>query len=137
MALLRSKTVSVSIERPPARVYDFVANPENFSQWVTSFVRSVRRAGADWILETRDGPLGLRFVERNPFGVLDHYVAVAPGIEILVPMRVVPNGDGSDVLLTLVETPGMSEAKFVEDAAMIERDLLTLKTVLEHGRRHD
>jgi hypothetical protein len=137
MALLRSKTVSVSIDRPPARVYDFVANPENFSQWVTSFVRSVRRSGADWILETRDGPLGLRFVERNALGVLDHYVAVAPGIEILVPMRVVPNGDGSDVLLTLVETPGMSEAKFVEDTAMIERDLLTLKTVLEHGRRHD
>lgn len=137
MAVLRSKTVTVSIDRAPTDVYDFVSNPENFAQWVTSFVRSVRRSGADWVLETRDGPLGLRFVERNPFGVLDHYVAVAPGVEVHVPMRVVPNGDGSDVLLSLVETPGMSEAKFTEDAAMIERDLLTLKAVLEHGRRRD
>ena len=131
MTVLPVKTVSVSIDRPPSEVYDFVSNPENFAKWVTSFVRSVRRAGTGWVLETRDGPLGLRFVDRNPFGVLDHYVTIAPGIDILVPMRVVPNGDGSEVLFTLVQTPEMSAAQFAKDAGMVERDLRTLKTVLE------
>ena len=58
-------------------------------------------------------------------------VTVAPAVEIHVPMRVVPNGGGSDVMLTLVQTPDMSDEKFAEDAGMIERDLLTLKQVLE------
>jgi hypothetical protein len=137
VTVLPSKTVSVSIDSPPSRVYEFAANPENFPKWVTSFVRSVRKERDGWVLETRDGPLGLRFVPTNPFGVLDHYVTLAPGVEILVPMRVVPNGSGSDVLLTLVQTPEMSDEKFAEDAGMIERDLLTLKTVLEHRRGHD
>jgi hypothetical protein len=134
MSVLRSRTVTVSIDTPPARVYEFAGNPENFPQWTPSFVRAVRRAGDGWILETRDGELGLRFVDRNPFGVLDHYVTVA-GVEILVPMRVVPNGSGSEVMLTLVQTPDMSDATFAKDAAMIDRDLLTLKTVLERPTR--
>jgi hypothetical protein len=111
-------------------VYEFAGNPENFPTWTPSFVRSVRRSGDGWILVTRDGEIGLRFVERNPFGVLDHFVTVA-GEEIRVPMRVVPNGSGSEVMLTLVQTPDMSDARFAQDAAMIERDLAALKAVLE------
>ena len=135
MPVLPSRTVTVSIDSPPARVYEYAGNPENFPKWTPSFVRSVRRARDGWILETRDGELGLRFATRNPFGVLDHYVTIAPGEEILVPMRVVPNGSGSEVLLTLVQTPDMTDAKFAEDAAMIERDLGALKAVLEGGAR--
>ena len=135
MTVLRSKTVTVSIDSPPAKVYAFAGNPENFPQWTPSFVRSVRKSGKGWILQTVDGELPLRFVANNPFGVLDHYVTVAPGVEILVPMRVVPNGTGSEVMLTLVQTSDMSDAKFAEDAAMIERDLTALKVVLEGGAR--
>ena len=135
MSVLRSRTVTVSIDTPPARVYEFAGNPENFPVWTPSFVRSVRRAGDGWILETRDGELGLRFVADNPFGVLDHYVRVAPGEEFLVPMRVVPNGSGSEVMLTLVQTPDMSAKQFAEDTAMIERDLRALKAVLEGAAR--
>lgn len=73
----------------------------------------------------------IRFVERNDFGVLDHYVTVAPGLEVYVPMRVLPNGSGSEVLFTVFRLPEMSDERFAEDAALVERDLKTLKTVLE------
>lgn len=112
-------------------MYAFVANPENFPVWVTSFSRSIRRAGADWILETDDGPMKLRFVDDNPFGVLDHRVTLPNGVEVVNPMRVVPNAEGSELSFTLFQTPGMSDEQFATDAAMVERDLQTLKRLLE------
>lgn len=129
--VLKSRTLSVSIECPPARVYGFVANPENFPKWATAFCRSVRKAEGRWIVETPDGPMGIRFVGPNELGVVDHAVSPAPGLEILVPMRVVPNGSGSEVLFTLFQLPEMSEERYAEDARLVERDLRTLKSVLE------
>ena len=82
-------------------------------------------------METPDGPMRIKFVGVNEFGVLDHYVRLAPGLEILNPMRVVPNGSGSEVLFTLFQLPNMSDERFAEDARLVERDLRTLKDVLE------
>lgn len=130
-SVLRSKTLSVSIACPPRRVYEFVSNPENLPRWATAFCRSVRKSKGEWIVETPDGPMRIGFVEQNDCGVLDHVVTVQPGIEIVNPMRVVPNGSGSEVMLTLFQWPGTSDEKFAGDAGLVERDLLTLKKVLE------
>ena len=72
-----------------------------------------------------------RFVGQNEFGVLDHYVSPTPGVEILNPMRVVPNGSGSEVIFTLFQWPNMSDEQYAEDVGLVERDLTTLKTILE------
>jgi hypothetical protein len=73
----------------------------------------------------------VRFVKNNDLGVLDHYVTPAPGVEVYVPIRVLPNGSGSTVLFTLFQLPGMSDEKYAEDAGLVTRDLETLKRVLE------
>lgn len=129
--LLRSQTLSVSIDCPPRRVYAFVSNPGNLPGWAAGLCKSVSKSAAGWIVETTQGPMNLRFVEHNDLGVLDHYVSPAPGVEVYVPMRVLPNGSGSTVLLTLFQLPGMSDQKFAEDARLVTRDLETLKRVLE------
>lgn len=82
-------------------------------------------------METPQGPVTMRFIERNALGVLDHYVTPAPGVEVYVPMRVLANGTGSEVLLTVFRLPEMSEEQYAEDVALVERDLSTLKRVLE------
>lgn len=40
-------------------------------------------------------------------------------------------GEGSEVLFTLFQLPGMSDEQFAKDAAMVEADLRMLKTVME------
>jgi hypothetical protein len=129
--LRKSRTLSISIDRPPDRVYALVSNPENLPRWATAFARSVKRTQGEWVVETPDGPMGIRFVPENEFGVLDHTVKLASGVELLNPMRVVANGSGSEVLFTLFQPPGMSDQKLAEDIGMVERDLRTLKRVLE------
>ena len=130
--VLRAKTLSVSVERRPGEVYGFVSDPRNLPGWVGSFYRSVRESGSGWVAETPLGSAKVRFVAGgNGFGVLDHYVTLPSGQEIFNPMRVVPNGDGSEVIFTLFRLPGMSDDGYAEDLASVERDLKNLKDVLE------
>lgn len=128
-----SRTLSVTIDAPPDRVSAFASNPENLPKWATAFVRSVRRtADGRWIARTSDGgEVGFEFVPANAYGVLDQIVRPAPGVELLVPMRVVANGGGSEVTFTLLRLPVMSAEKFAIDIGMVEQDLRTLKRVLE------
>jgi len=132
-ALRRCRTLSVSIACPPARVYAFVRRPENLPRWASGLGTSIRHTGDGWVLDTADGPLGFRFVADNDVGVLDHVVTLASGESILNPMRVVSNGEGSEVSFTLFELPGMTAEAFAADAATVEGDLRTLKRVLEGG----
>ena len=129
--VFESRILSIVIVCPPRKVYEFVSNPENLPRWAAGLCKSVRKSDADWIAETPQGVIKIRFAEKNDFGVLDHYVKLESGIEVYVPMRVVPNGSGSEVIFTLFRTPDMSDKQFAEDAGMVERDLKTLKGVLE------
>lgn len=131
--MLESTTLHIHIDCASDKVADFVADPRNLPRWAAGFCKSVRPGDDGWIVETPQGPVGLRFVARNAFGVLDHYVNPVPGVEIHVPMRVIPNGDGSEILFTLFRQPGMSEEACRQDASTVEQDLLALKRVLEAG----
>jgi uncharacterized protein YndB with AHSA1/START domain len=130
--LFPARALSVSIDRPPGEVYRFVANPANLPRWATAFCRSVRQEADGWTVETPQGRVGIRFAAPNDWGVLDHFVALSPEVEVYVPMRVVPNGSGSEVLFTLFRPPEMSAERHAEDVRMVERDLQTLKGVLEN-----
>jgi uncharacterized protein YndB with AHSA1/START domain len=130
---LPSKTLTVSIARPPEQVYEFVANPANLPRWAAAFCRSVRQVENRWIVETPAGPVQIEFVAPNPWGVLDHWVMLPSGDRLTVPMRVVANGSGSEVTFTLFQWPGMPSEKFAEDIGMVERDLATLRHVLQES----
>jgi hypothetical protein len=130
----KSRTLSVSIDCPPDRVYGFVSNPENFTRWATAFCRSIRRVDSGWIVETPQGQVNVRFAPRNTMGVMDHFVTPTPGVEIYVPMRIVANGSGSEVIFTLFRMPGMTDEEFAADSGLVQRDLTTLKKIMEANR---
>ncbi|WP_101841925.1 SRPBCC family protein [Halobacillus sp. Marseille-P3879] len=129
--MFETKTISVTINRPMQEVYRFVHEPMNLPAWAKSFCLTVANRNDEWMVETEDGPAKIRFVDDNPYGVLDHYVTIGGGAEILNPMRVIPNGPGCEVLFTLFRLPEMSEDHFMLDAAMIANDLQMLKETLE------
>lgn len=123
--------ISVSIKRSPSDVYTFACNPENLPKWAAGLSDSITNVNGDWIASSPMGTVQVRFAEHNSFGVLDHDVIVESGARFYNPMRVVPNDDGSELTFTLFRQPGVSNEKFAEDAAWIERDLKKLKSILE------
>ncbi|MFD6441346.1 hypothetical protein ACFWDG_16360 [Peribacillus sp. NPDC060186] len=80
MSVMNSKTLSVSIERQPNEVYEYISNPENLSEWATTFFHSIRKTESDeWIVESPDGSTKIKYVEKNEFGVADHYIITPQG----------------------------------------------------------
>src|SRR5690606_7981731 len=89
------RTVSVSIQSPPDRLYDYLADATRFPEW-SAFISKIVPEGSAWRATTPLGTLQIEFVPRNPYRILDHTVTTADGTRVHVPMRVVPNNvDGS------------------------------------------
>jgi hypothetical protein len=71
------------------------------------------------------------FVPRNEFGVIDHTVTIESGLRVYNALRVVPNGDGCEIMFTLLRLPDMTDDQFAADAEHIRKDLGALKTLME------
>ena len=128
--------VSVSIDRPPREVYAFISHPSNLPKWATGLGGSIKNIQGEWIADAPMGRVKIRFAEENGFGVLDHEVTLESGVAINNPMRVIANGGGSEVCITLIRQPGISDEKFEADARWVEKDLRILKDLLEgHGEK--
>jgi hypothetical protein len=131
--ILEARHLSVSINCKPAEAYAWLSVPENFPQWAAGLATSLRQVDGVWLAETPFGTNRIRFSPSNGQGVLDHWVYPEAGGEIYVPLRVVPNGGGCELTLTLFRVPGMTDAKFAADAELVRRDLLFAKKLLEFG----
>jgi hypothetical protein len=131
VTLFEARPITVSIARPADQVYDFACRPESFPQWAAGLGGSLTRDGDGWIAHGPDGDVAVRFSPRNSHGVLDHWVTLPDGTEISIPLRVVANGDGAEVTLTLFRLPGMDDARFERDQGMVAADLAKLKALLE------
>ena len=130
MGLLKSRSLSISINRDPRIVYEFVFNLENLPKWASKAFQSIKHDEGVWIAETPQGSAKVSLTHRNDFGVLDHHVSLSSlGVEVYVPMRVVQNGvNGSEVVITLFYT---TEEQFAQDMRMVEQDLMNLKSIIE------
>jgi len=129
----RSRTITTSIRRPHREVYEFLAEPLNLPTWAQGLGNTIEHvSGTDWASEGENGRIIFRYHPRNDFGVLDHAVFRESETPFTVPMRVVANGaDGAEVIYTLYQRPGMTDAQFESETEWVRADFLTLKTLLE------
>lgn len=124
--------ISIYIHRAPDDVYVFASKSENLPRWAAGLASSeVKRDGDVWVADAPFGKVRIKFAEPNSFGVMDHDVELDSGVVVHNPMRVVPNGDGSELIFTLLRQPGMSKEKFASDARAVDTDLRFLKKRLE------
>jgi hypothetical protein len=128
--VLESRTISISIKRSWTDLYEAVWRPESFPKWASGLSKSsLEKDGDRWKAEGPEGTIRIRFTEHNPFGIMDHYVDGGSGSEIYVPLRIIANAKGAEVLLTLFRQPEMSEANFLADIEWVQRDLLALQAL--------
>lgn len=127
-----SRHLSITVERPMADVYDYASDPANLPQWAAGLANTtVELVDGEWVADSPMGHVGVSFVGRNDFGVLDHTVTLPSGESVYNPLRVIPDGDGCEVVFTLRRQPAMSDDDFDNDAAAVSRDLAALKRLAE------
>lgn len=127
----RSRFISEWINRAAADVYEYASDPANLPNWAPGLGSSVENVDGQWFVETSEGRVGVAFAPRNDYGVLDHEVTLPSGDVIYNPLRVVPDGDGCEVVFSLRRLPDMSDGDFARDAGLVQADLTRLKHVLE------
>jgi hypothetical protein len=113
-----------------------LADPTTHPDWATEFYAGPVRpaAGGDFIapVPMMGGQVRHKIDADIAQGLLDLYFApqgAAYGPPI--PVRLVPNGDGVDVLWTLARFPGVSDQAWQQGLAAMARELQALK------RRHE
>ena len=125
------KTISISINQPADKVYEYTSNPENFPIWV-EFIKSMTKESENlWLAETDLGNIKIQFVPKNEFGIIDHLVTLPDSSTVNNPMRVIENGKGSELVFTLFWMPNRTDEEFKQDAKLVENDLTKIKTILE------
>jgi hypothetical protein len=128
---VEGRTITVRIDRPFATVFDFLADPANWNQWAFGLGKNIRRSKDGWIVDSGGGTARVRFTPRNKFGVVDHTVIRPSGQRVYVPMRLIVNGSGCELLFTLFREPNMSDTQFDSDGGFVQRDLNRLKSLME------
>jgi hypothetical protein len=132
MSTMQARIIHITIERDWREVAKFLLDPENMPHWAAGLGAGLDKRGDHWVAD--GGPLGeieVRFTPANDLGVADHEVTLPDGRKFHNALRVVPNGDGAEVMFTLLRPSGMSDADFETDAKHIDKDLKTLKGLVE------
>ena len=130
---MKSAILNITINRDSKDVYNFVSDLQNLPKWAKTFFLYIKKEGDKWQAITLLGEVKITMTPQNAFGILDHFIYPKPDVEIYVPMRVVANGKGSEVIFTLFREPDMSDSQFVQDQKWVREDLETLKKVMEEG----
>jgi hypothetical protein len=127
----RSRHLSVPIARAAGEVYAYASDPAHIPQWAPGLAASVEEIDGRWFAETPAGRASVAFAPINEFGVLDHDVTLPSGEVVHTPMRVIPDGDDSEVIFTLRRRPGMSDEEYERDAGLVAADLARLRELME------
>ncbi len=129
-APVATRHIAVTIDRPFAEAYAFLSNPANWPLWASGLGTLRHQIDGSWVADQAGGRATIVFTPRNEFGVLDHRVTTPEGHVIDVPLRVMPNGRGCEVVLTLFRHPTMDDATWERDAEWVRRDLEKLATTV-------
>lgn len=126
---LPCRHLSISVRRSAAAAYAFLADPANWPKWASGLGEMKQLDDGRWVAQQADGLATIVFSPRNPFGICDHTVTTASGQQIYVPVRVIENNGGAEVILTLYRLPGIDDATFERDAEWVKGDLEKLREV--------
>ena len=102
MSTLETETVTVTIDAPPETVSADIADPSSHLEWATEFFSGTGedRGDGTWLMNVplMGGPVLMRTEGDISQGVIDMYLTpMGAPFGAPLPVRVVPNADGSDV----------------------------------------
>lgn len=129
--IFRSAIKSVDVAASPEKVDDFVSNLLNWPQFAIVNLRSVTPGNDGWFdAVTRFGRGQLRMLPVKELGIFDH-IWKDPQASWRVFARVVQNGEGSTVMMTLFQPPVMTDAQFDQAMRDMDVEMNKLKEIME------
>ncbi|WP_415854526.1 SRPBCC family protein [Sinomonas sp. G460-2] len=126
--------LDVEIAVPPRAVVNFAGDPANLPRWAAGLAAGIENDGGRWLAQSPMGAVEVRFVGDASAGILDHEVILPGGEAVLNQFRILRDGEHSLAVFHLRRAPGITDAAFEADAAAVQRDLETLREILDDTR---
>lgn len=132
MPIHQTKTLTISIDAPLEQVVTDLADPATHPEWANSFFAgAAKRTGDGEVLVTvpmMGGPVRFKIDSDARQGVLDLFLAPeGAAFGAPLPVRLIRNGSGLDVLWTLTRFPGTPDEVWENGLASMEEELRALK----------
>lgn len=123
--MARSRTITILVSRKTGDVFDAILNSP------PKMMPDAKQNEDDsWSFSTPRGNANLKFKHNKTFGILDQmYVDDEATWE--APMRVISNGDESEVIITIVKPDVLTDKQFDERMKELEILFENLKKIIE------
>lgn len=130
--MIEPVTKTAFVKCPAKKLFDFLANAQNWPRWAVHNVLAVRPdSGGWWLMDTPRGPGRLRIRADERTGVLDHEFIDAQEGRWMVPTRVVKVSDGALLMMTFAKPDALPDEAFRQGMRLLDEELETLKRLLE------
>jgi len=125
--IVRSRTLTISVKRNTGEVFDSILDmPMKMMEDAT------KSQDGWWSFKTPKGLAKMKFYEDKELGILDHKFEDEDA-KWHVPMRVVSNGEHSEVIITLFKPDGFTDELFDEHMKEMEHMLDHMKQLIEQS----
>jgi len=121
----------MTIAAEPMEVLTFIADGMNLPRWAIGFAKAVRPIDGGWIVTTGQGEVPTTISANHHVGTVDFRMEPAPGSTAMAYVRVIPNGDGAEVIFTQLQQPGVTDEMFEQLVAAVAHELMALKSLVE------
>jgi hypothetical protein len=128
-AMKSASTRSIAIAAPPAAVLDLVGDGARMPEWAPGFAPNVRADGDLWVVDSGGGELRIRLRVDRESGTVDILGTADERVGAF--SRVVPNGEGSEFLFTLLFDEGTDAAAIDAQMKVVEGELATVRALVE------
>ena len=125
---------SISISRPFADVFDYLADPHNLPEWTNAF-KSADHEQAELVTPQGSVPIKMRTDAQRSSGLIDSYMTFPDGGEGVAFSRVTPDGEDRSIYTFVLMAPPVAleqiEGALSEQSEILARELVKLKEILE------
>jgi len=127
--IMRAETRSVAIAAPPEAVHSYLADGANLPVWAPGFAPAVRADGSSWIVISAAGEFRVDVIARAGARTVD--VVSADDHTRGLFARVLPSGDGSELLFSLLFAPDTPEGEVEAQMVTLEAELAAVRGACE------
>jgi uncharacterized protein YndB with AHSA1/START domain len=122
-------TRSIAIAAPPQAVVELLADGSRLPEWAPEFARAARPEGDHWVIDSGGVELKVRIKAVAEQGTVD--IVGTEDERIGAFSRVLPNGNGSAFLFTLLFDPGVEAAAIEAQMKVVEGELEAVRDLAE------
>jgi Polyketide cyclase / dehydrase and lipid transport len=127
-----SQTRSIAIAAPPAAVLSLLADGARLPDWAPRFAREARAEGDHWVIDSGGVELRVRIRSSVELGTVDILDAAKGKPRAFG--RVIPNGEGSEFLFTLLFDPGINPEVVEGQMGVVEKELEAVRDLTEAAK---